>query len=250
MQKRFEGKLAMLTGVGSGIGRASALRLGQEGAQIFGCDIDTGGLADFEAEAKGAGIRVDTHVLDVADAGACRAAVDQAVEAGGKLDVLCNIAGISKLDHLANFSDEQWNRMLGINLSSVFFLSQAAMPHLIRTKGCIVNLASTAGLQGQAYNAPYCATKAGVVMLTKSMALEFAAAGVRVNALCPGGVKTPLLRATQAPEGAERKLFARLMPFLPLAEADEIATAVAYLASDEARYATGVAFPIDGGQTI
>ncbi|MFP6623588.1 MAG: SDR family oxidoreductase, partial [Myxococcota bacterium] len=88
------------------------------------------------------------------------------------------------------------------------------------------------------------------VMLTKSMALEFAAAGVRVNALCPGGVKTPLLRATQAPEGAERKLFARLMPFLPLAEADEIATAVAYLASDEARYATGVAFPIDGGQTI
>ena len=240
----------MLTGVGSGIGRASALRLGQEGAHIFGCDIDTGGLADFEAEAKGAGIRVDTHVLDVAEPDACRTAIAQAVEAGGKLDVLCNIAGISKLDHLANFSDEQWDRMLGINLSSVFFLSQAAMPHLIQTQGCIVNLASSAGLQGQAYNAPYCATKAGVVMLTKSMALEFAAAGVRVNALCPGGVKTPLLRATKAPEGAERKLFARLMPFLPLAEADEIATAVAYLASDEARYATGVAFPIDGGQTI
>jgi meso-butanediol dehydrogenase/(S,S)-butanediol dehydrogenase/diacetyl reductase len=139
--------------------------------------------------------------------------------------------------------------MLGINLSSVFFLSQAAMPHLTRTKGCIVNLASTAGLEGQAYNAPYCATKAGVVMLSKSMALEFAAAGVRVNALCPGGVKTALLRATKMPEGADPKLFARLMPFLPLAEADEIATAVAYLASEDARYVTGIAFPIDGGQT-
>ncbi len=250
MQKRFEGRLAMVTGVGSGIGRASALRLGQEGAHIFGCDIDTNGLADFETEAKGAGIRVDTHVLDVADAGACRAAVAQAVEAGGKLDVLCNIAGISKLDHLGNFSDEQWSQMLATNLSSVFFLSQAAMPHLTLTKGCIVNLASTAGLEGQAYNAPYCATKAGVVMLSKSMALEFAAAGVRVNALCPGGVNTALLRATKMPEGADPRLFARLMPFFPLAEADEIATAVAYLASEDARYVTGVAFPIDGGQTI
>lgn len=240
----------MLTGVASGIGRAAALRLGQEGAHVFGCDIDTGGLADFESEAKAAGIRIDTHVLDVAAPDACREAVAQAVAAGGKLDVLCNIAGISKLDHLANFSDEQWSRMLGINLSSVFFLSQAAMPHLCKTRGCIVNLASTAGLQGQAYNAPYCATKAGVVMLTKSMALEFASAGVRVNALCPGGVNTPLLRSTQAPDGAEAKLFARLMPFLPLAEAEEIATALAYLASDDARYATGVAFPIDGGQTI
>lgn len=240
----------MLTGVASGIGRASALRLGQEGAHVFGCDIDAAGLADFESEAKGAGIRVDTHVLDVADPEACRGAVARAVETGGQLDVLCNIAGISKLDHLANFSDEQWSRMLDINLSSVFFLSQAAMPHLCESRGCIVNLASTAGLQGQAYNAPYCATKAGVVMLTKSMALEFASAGVRVNALCPGGVKTPLLEATASPEGAERKLFSRLMPFLPLAEADEIATALAYLASEDARYATGVAFPIDGGQTI
>lgn len=250
MQKRFEGRLAMLTGVGSGIGRASALRLGSEGAHVFGCDIDTSSLADFEAEAKSAGIHVDTHVLDVADPDACRAAVVRAVDAGGKLDVLCNIAGISKLDHLGSFSDEQWSRMLAINLSSVFFLSQAAMPHLVETKGCIVNLASTAGLEGQAYNAPYCATKAGVVMLSKSMALEFAAAGVRVNAVCPGGVKTPLLRATQMPEGADLKLFHRLMPFLPLADADEIATVVAYLASDEARYVTGVAFPIDGGQTI
>ena len=249
MQTRFEGKATLVTGAGSGIGRASALRLGREGAHVFACDIDPSGLADFEAEAKGSRIRVDTFVLDVADPEACRTAVAQAVSTCGRLDVLCNIAGISRLDHLANFSDELWNRMIGINLSSVFYLSQAAMPHLIETKGNIVNMASSAGLEGQAYNAVYCAAKAGVVMLSKSMAVEFARHGVRVNAVCPGGVKTSLLRATRMPENADPALFARLMPLLPLAEADEVATAVAYLASEEARYVTGVAFAIDGGQT-
>jgi meso-butanediol dehydrogenase/(S,S)-butanediol dehydrogenase/diacetyl reductase len=250
MQRRFEGKLALVTGAGSGIGRGSALRLGSEGARIFACDIDAAALADFETEAKAEGVQTDTHVLDVSDPEACRAAVEEAVEVGGKLDVLCNIAGISKLDLLENFSDELWNRMIGVNLSSVFFLSQAAMPHLLASSGNIVNMASTAGLEGQAYNAIYCAAKAGVVMLTKSMAMEFSGRGVRVNAVCPGGVVTPLLRATRMPEGANPDLFARLMPLVPLGQVPEIATMVAYLASDEARYVTGVAFPIDGGQTI
>lgn len=249
MQKRFDDKVVFVTGAGSGIGRATALRLGEEGARLFACDIDAGGLQSLEADAKSADITIDTHVLDVSDGEACRQAVAQCVDACGRIDVLCNIAGISRLDHVANFDDDFWNRMLGVNLSSVFFLSQAAMPHLLESKGCIVNMASTAGLGGQAYNSPYCATKAGVVALTKSMALEFAAGGVRVNAVCPGGVKTPLLMATKMPEGANPKLFGKLMPFLPLGEAEEIATAVAFLASEDARYVTGVAFPVDGGQT-
>ena len=140
--------------------------------------------------------------------------------------------------------------MIGVNLSSVFYLSQAAMPHLIETKGNIVNMASTAGLQGQAYNAIYCAAKFGVVALTKSNAQEFARRGVRVNAVCPGGVLTPLLAATRMPEGADPEIFGRLMPLLPLAEPGEIATAVAYLASDDARYITGHTLTLDGGQTI
>lgn len=249
MLKRFEDKVAMVTGAASGIGRASALRLGEEGARLFACDIDSSGLASFESDAKGMGIAVDTHVLDVSDPEACRQAIARCVEVCGQLDVLCNIAGISRLDHLANYDDAFWNRMLGINLSSVFYLSQAAMPHLVETQGCIVNMASTAGLEGQAYNSPYCAAKAGVVALTKCMALEFSGEGVRVNAVCPGGVKTPLLAETRMPENADRRLFGRLMPFLPLGEPEEIATAVAYLASDEARYITAVALPIDGGQT-
>ena len=250
MQTRFTGKTAMVTGAGSGIGRATALRLGEEGARIFACDIDPSGLESFATEAKGAGIEVDGLVLDVSDGEACRAAVAQAVDTCGRLDVLCNIAGISQLDLLENFSHELWNRMIGVNLSSVFYLSQAAMPHLIATKGNIVNMASTAGLQGQAYNAIYCAAKSGVVALTKSNAQEFARRGVRVNAVCPGGVVTPLLRATRMPEGADPQLFAKLMPLLPLGNPEEIATAVAYLASDDARYITGHTLTLDGGQTI
>jgi meso-butanediol dehydrogenase/(S,S)-butanediol dehydrogenase/diacetyl reductase len=250
MQKRFEDKTAVVTGAASGIGRASALRLGEEGARVFACDIDASALDDFATEAKDKGVRVDVHVLDVSDGEGCQAAIQQAVDVCGSLDVLCNIAGISQLDLLENFSHELWNRMIGVNLSSVFYLSQAAMPHLIESQGNIVNMASSAGLQGQAYNAIYCAAKAGVVALTRSMAQEFAGQGVRVNSVCPGGVKTPLLRATRMPEGADPALFAKLMPLLPLGEAEEIATAVAYLASDDARYVTGHAFSIDGGQTI
>ena len=242
----------MITGAASGIGRASALRLGEEGAHLFACDIDAGGLEAFAAEAKDRdpGIRVDTHVLDVSDGGACQDAVARAVDSCGKLDVLCNIAGISQLDLLENYSHELWNRMIGVNLSSVFFLSQAAMPHLIETKGNIVNMASTAGIQGQAYNAIYCATKHAVVGLTRSNAQEFARKGVRVNAVCPGGVVTPLLEATQMPEGADASLFAKLLPLLPLGRPEEIATAVAYLASEDARYITGHTLTLDGGQTI
>jgi meso-butanediol dehydrogenase/(S,S)-butanediol dehydrogenase/diacetyl reductase len=239
----------MVTGAGSGIGRASALRLGEEGAHVIACDINAGSLADFEAEAKERGAHVDTHVFDVSDPEACRGAVRHAVDVGGRLDVLCNIAGISKLDHFLNYSDEQWHTMLAVNLSSIFFLSQAAIPHLLESSGNIVNMASSAGREGQAYNAIYCATKAAVVNLSKALAKEFGARGVRVNAVCPGGVKTALLRETSMPEGADPRLFAMLLPLVPLAEADEIATAVAYLASEEARYVTGTEFAIDGGQT-
>jgi meso-butanediol dehydrogenase/(S,S)-butanediol dehydrogenase/diacetyl reductase len=247
--KRFEGRTALVTGAGSGIGRATALRLAEEGARIFACDIDSGGLAECEAEAKSSGARVDTHLLDVANGEACREAVRVAKNLCGRLDVLCNIAGISMFDHMTEFSDEQWHRMVGVNLSSVFFLSQAAIPHLLESRGNIVNMASSAGIVGQAYNSMYCATKAGVVMLTKSMALEYGKRGVRVNAVCPGGVNTPLTRGLVLPDGLDDQLFSKLMPLVPMAEASEIASAVAYLASDDARYVTGSAFAIDGGQT-
>jgi len=247
--KRFEGKVALVTGAASGIGRASAQRLASEGATVMLGDINNPGLEETEKTIIEAGGRAAIYVFDVSDADACRSCVSATIKEFGQLDVLCNIAGTVKLKHFEEITDEYWNRIVGINLSGVFFMSKAAIPHLIKTKGNIINMGSTASLVGQVYNAHYCATKAGVLMLSKSMAIEFAGRGVRVNAICPGGVNTPLIENFEMPEGADMNLVSKLFSLVEQAEPEEIATAVAYLASSEARYVTGIAFPMDGGQT-
>ena len=244
---RFAGKVAMVTGAASGIARATAMRLASEGARVSISDINAEGLAQTFHALPGSGHH--TQLLDVADPNACRAAVQAAVDHCGRLDVLCNIAGFVRARHLAEITDADWHGMVAVNLSAVFFLCQAAMPHLVATGGNIVNMASSAGLVGQAYNSMYCATKGGVVMLSKALAVEFASKGVRVNAICPGGVNTPLSAAFRLPEGADMNVVSRLMPLIPSAEPEEIAAAVAYMASAEARFITGEAMAIDGGQT-
>lgn len=247
--RRFENKVAMITGAGSGIGRATALRLASEGARLAISDINPAGLEETLALLPGAAEMHRASPLDVSDPGACRAAVADAAGHFGSLDVLCNIAGFAKPQRLGEVSDDDWQRMISVNLSSVFFLCQAAMPHLVATRGAIVNMASSAGLVGQIYNSVYCASKGGVVLLSKALAVEFASSGVRVNAVCPGGVKTPLSAGFKLPENADMNVAGRLWPLMEAAEPEEIAAAVAYLASDEARFVTGEAFAIDGGQT-
>lgn len=246
---RFEGKVAVVTGAASGIGRASALRLAEEGASLLISDVNAEALAKAEEEIKALGAAVVAFAFDVSDPEKCRAAITKAVEHYSRLDILCNIAGFAKAKHMTDITDSEWQTMMNVNLSSVFYLSKAAMPHLIESKGCIVNMASSAGLVGQVYNAMYCASKAGVVMLTKSMAIEFAKKGVRVNALCPGAVATPLMNNFELPENCDMDLLAKLFPLMEAADPKEVASAVAYLASAEARYITGAALPIDGGQT-
>lgn len=245
----FQGKVALISGAASGIGRATALRFAAGGAHLYLGDIDADGLVSTVDEIEAMGREVVAETFDVANADACRHAVAAAVDRFGRLDVLCNIAGIVKAENLADISDEAWLRTVAVNLNSVFFMCRAAMPHLLETGGNIVNMGSTAGLEGQAYNVPYCATKGGVVMMTKALAMEFSGRGVRVNAVCPGGVKTPLTDRFTLPEGAELKLVERLWPLIDMAEPEEVADIVAYLASDKARFITGVALPVDGGQT-
>jgi len=246
--RRFEDKVALITGAGSGIGRATALRLATEGDSVYLADINADALAETAALLPSSAPR-EAGVADVAKSDQCQRLVEDCVKAFGKLDVLCNIAGIAPCQHFVDISDEQWDRVVGINLSGVFYLCRAAMPHLVASRGNIVNMSSSAGRTGQAYNTAYCATKAGVLMLSKALAVEFAASGVRVNAVCPGGVTTPLTQAFRPPEQADMNLFMRLNPLLPMAAPEEIAGAVAYLASDEARFVTGADFAIDGGQT-
>jgi meso-butanediol dehydrogenase/(S,S)-butanediol dehydrogenase/diacetyl reductase len=244
--RRFDSRSVLVTGAAAGIGRATAVRLASEGARVFACDVDDAGLAETVATIGDAAV---AHRLDVADPAACRAAVAACVARFEKLDVLCNVAGIMNFAHATDIAEADWNRTLAVNLSGVFFLSQAAIPHLLETRGVIVNMASAAGVKGQAYTLPYSVAKAGVISLTKCLAVEFAKRGLRVVALAPGGVKTQLTASVKFPEGFDPALIQKLMPLMDLATADEIAAAVAYLASSEARYVNGAVLSIDGAQT-
>jgi len=245
---RFTGKVAFVTGAASGIGRATAIRLAREEAQLFLADIDTRGLAQTVSELP-EDTTVHTVHLDVTDSQSCADKIEECVTTFGKLDVLCNIAGIAMCKHLTDITDVEWQRMMNININSVFFLCRAAMPHLIKSNGNIINMASSAGLEGQAYNSAYCATKAAVVMFSKSLAIEYSKQGVRVNSVCPGMVKTPLTEQFNIPEDVDEQLLMKMFPLVDGAEPEEIAASIAYLASDEARFVTGIAFPIDGAQT-
>ncbi len=164
---RFDGKTALVTGAASGIGRATACRLADEGAAVLVADIDDTGLAETASMLPAD--RCASIRLDVGDADNCQAAVDACVTRFGGLDVLCNIAGIPLCEHVTEITDAQWQRQLDVNLSGVFYMTRAALPELEKTSGNVINMSSSAGLVGQAYNAAYCATNAGVLMFTKAL---------------------------------------------------------------------------------
>lgn len=246
--QRFEGKAVLVTGAAAGIGRATALRIAEEGARVACADVDLAGAQDAAAAIRGAKGSAWAIACDVSDADACAEAVTRSARELGRLDALCNIAGIGMQGHATELATEQWNRVIGINLSGTFFMCRAAIPHLLETRGNIVNMASAAGLVGVAYSAGYCASKGGVVLLTRALAVEFALRGLRVNCVCPGGVDTALTRGVRFPADAEPRLLGRMMLAPRIAKPEDVASAIAYLASDEACYVNGAALAIDGGQ--
>lgn len=247
---RFEDKVAIITGGGSGIGRATALRLAADGAAVLCADVNGDGLAETKAAILGAGGRAETCTTDVRDPAATGAMAETARKAFGGIDILVNSAGVFRMSHSTELDPEEWNRILAINLSGTFFAAQAVLPDLLERGGNIVNVASNAGLFGQAYNAAYCASKGGVVQLTRALAVEYGRKGVRVNCVCPGGVATPLTAAFQAPDGAEGDLLGRLQLTSHIGSPEEIADSIAYLASEEARYVNGTSLTIDGGASV
>ena len=248
-QGRLAGRRAVVTGAASGIGRAIAGRFVQEGARTVVLDVDGAALADLEASL---GDGVAAHAaIDVTDGAAVTEAVRAAAEALGGIDVVVNNAGIPMVGTVRDLTDDAWDRALDVDLKSVFLVSRAAWPHLEAAGGgVIVNTASIAGLVGTPGQAAYATAKAGVVMLTKSMALDGAAAGIRVNAVCPGFVATPMLErwlAGQEDPAQARAAVEAMHPLGRLGEPRDIADAFVYLASDEARWVTGTTLSVDGG---
>ena len=191
---RFDGKVALITGAASGMGRAVSIRLAAEGAEVFAVDVNDDGLAETASAIAGSGGRIETQHCDLSSVADCRAAAAGCVDTLGRIDVLGNIAGLSWQDRVAEVTEEGWDRMFDVNVKGMFFLTQAALPHLLEAGGNIVNFASNAGLMGMAYTAPYCATKGAVALMTKALAMELAKTPVRVNAIAPGGVDTPMVR--------------------------------------------------------
>jgi len=245
--RRFENKVALLSGAASGIGRATAIRLASEGAWIFGVDIDEAGLKETAGRVAEQGGRMESGVFDLAQRDGCFDSVAAAMATFERLDVLGNIAGLSQFHLFEQMPEDDWHRMMAINLSAVAFMSQAAIPHLLKSEGNIVNVASVAGLVGQAYTVAYCATKGGVVQLTRALAMEYVKTPLRVNAVAPGGVATPLNEKIRFPEEMDWKLVKPYMGSRGMAQPEEIAAAIAYLASDEARFVHGEILSIDGG---
>ena len=246
---RFEDKVSLITGAASGIGRAVCVRLASEGARVFATDVDGDGLTQTEALVRDAGGTIQVGVFDIAERAQCFAAVQAAVDAFGRLDVLANVAGIVRFSHSHETSEEEWNLVHAVNVSGPFFLSQAAIPHLIESGGNIVNVASNAGLVGQAYTAAYCSSKGALVQLTRSLAMEYMKKGIRINAVAPGGTSTPLVANVRFPEAIDMSLIERYTGMRGMSQPEEIAGAVAYVASEEARSVHGVILSIDNGMT-
>jgi NAD(P)-dependent dehydrogenase (short-subunit alcohol dehydrogenase family) len=248
-------RVALVTGAASGIGRATAARLRTDGVRLVLADVDAEKLRQCLADLGDSDVArmVVTDVRAVAD---CEKAVAEAIDAFGRLDVLVNSAGVGSDGPSDTMTEQAWDWMLDVNLKGTFFMCRYAIPALERTGGNIVNIASDLGLQGGVEAAIYCASKGGVVNLTKALAVELAARSIRVNAVCPADVDTPMtaaaaeLKSHGDPGSYYREALKRFPQRVPrMVRADEVAELVAFLSSDRAEPITGVAMPIDFGVT-
>ena len=230
--KRFEGKVALVTGAASGIGKATAVRLAEEGAKVAAVDITDG--VEFKC--------------DVSDEAQVAATVNAVLAKFDRLDVVCNVAGVLRADHTHELALADWDRILRINLTGTFLVCRATIPHLLKTRGAIVNTSSTAALGSHPRMAAYAASKGGILSLTRSLAVEYGKQGLRANCVCPGGIATPLHGQFKLPKGGDPELLRGAMPMaLPYAGPEHAASVIAFLASDDARYINGVEIRADGG---
>lgn len=240
---QLDGKVALVTGASSGLGAAVAQLFAQRGATVFGIARDTERMAAVFEDVPGG----EFASVDITSPQACRTAVEQCVERFGKLDVLVNAAGFHQMRHTTEVTDDEWAYDLAVNLSAPFYLCRAALPHLL-DGGNIVNVSSVAGVEGEVYSAGYCSAKHGIVGLTRALAVEYTRERLRVNVVCPGGMLTPQVTDFSAPDNADFKLIMRIAAPRGLMEPVDVASVIAFLASDDAAAVHGAVYEIDNGK--
>ncbi|TAL47941.1 SDR family oxidoreductase [archaeon] len=241
---RLQDKVAIITGAASGIGRASALLFAKEGAKVVVADVNEKGREVVQQIVSNGGEAIFVKT-DVSRGHDVKRMIDKTVEAFGKIDILFNNAGIFEGGSVDQTTEENWDMIISINLKSVYICSKFAMPHLLKSNGAIVNTASVYGLEGGPGAAAYCASKSGVVGLTRAMAVD-CAPKVRVNCICPGPIDTPMLRTLSA---EDIKSMESQIPLKRIGKPEEVANVALFLASDEASYVTGAAYTVDAGDT-
>ena len=262
MTRKFGGRVALVTGGASGIGAAAALRLAREGAAVAVVDMNAAGAESVAAAIGGTGGAAHWFACDVADSGSVVCTVAAVERELGPIDVLANVAGIGDIAGpvgIETISEERWHRVLAVNLSGPFYLCRAIVPGMAaRGRGAVVNVSSLAG-RSKSANAgiAYTASKAGLLGLTRHLAFDYGGRGVRVNAICPGGVDTPMIRgaaeemardpAKLAARAEAMKAYSFFMPIKRFSTPDEQAAVIAFLASDDASYINGVALDVNGG---
>lgn len=247
----LEGKIAMVTGAASGIGRGVSMRLAETGASVALLDID-------DSKGREAAAEIEAHAGeavflkgDVGSADECRRAVDTIIKRWGKIDILCNCAGIAIRKDIVELTEDEWDLALDVTLKGIFLLSREVVPHMVRSGGgSIVNIGSGWSLKGGPRAASYCAAKGGAVNLTRAMAIDHGRNNIRVNCVCPGDVDTPMLRSECAQLGDDVQAFMREAANRPLARIgtpDDVANAVLFLVSPMSSWITGAALVVDGG---
>ena len=245
---KLEGKVAFITGFGSGLGRAIAVLFAKEGAAVAGTSTTEAKGRDTVAMIEKTGSKALFRPGDVSNSAQMKALIDQTVKQFGGLDIVVNSAGVRTNGSITEITEEQWDRTIGVNLKGVFVVSRLAIPQIIkRGGGVILNIGARSGMAGQAGRAAYCASKGGMITLTEAMAMDYAREKIRVNCICPGPTRTPMVD-TSTPEKLAR--YKTRVPVGRIGEPEDIAHAALYLASDAATMITAAILPVDGGMRL
>ena len=253
MGDRVQGRVAIVTGAASGIGKASAIRLAEEGATVICADLNGSGAEATALKIIADGGRAMAVEIDISDSAQCDAAVFKAVDSYGSIDILVNNAGVNLPSVFHETTNEAIDRTLSVNVKGAMYLTRAALPHMLKnSRGSIVNMSSVNGLVSEPYLSVYSASKGAIVMFTRGIALDYAKSGIRCNAICPGWVDTPINHAHAKMLGGLDHVYKTIDSFQPIGRpgtSREIANLVLFLASDEASFMTGSIVSADGGMT-